>query len=142
MNEYTDLEQLSLVGLIKEMADTKTRLDAATKEKANLQKKYDALRIGMIPERMDEEELTTLTVEGIGRVSLTPDIFSSVPGETKDEAWDWLRDNGHGEIIKETINAGTLKAVLKAMMKKGEDFPTELFKVIPYSRASITRISK
>ena len=57
----------------------------------------------------------------------------------KDGAFSWLRDNGRENLITETVNASTPKAMIKAMILKGEDVPADLFAVSPYQRASITR---
>jgi len=138
--DYKTYEGMSLVGLIKEMGDVKEQLDKVTEEKTALQKTYDYLRINLIPELMADDDLSTITVDGVGRVSLTADIYSSVPSEKKEAAYEWLREHQLGDIIKETINSGTLKATIKALMKKGEEVPGDIFKVTPYTRASITKV--
>lgn len=128
-------------GLIKSMSTLKEKLDKLRAEKTAIQKEYDYLRLNCLPGAMDEEELDTLTVTGVGRVSLTSDLYASIPAGTKPEAWQWLRDNGHGYLIVETVNAGSFKAACKQMIKKGEQIPEDLFKITPYTRASITKIS-
>jgi hypothetical protein len=142
MNEidYMLYEGMTLQQVAARMQELKNKLDEATDIKTSLQKEYDHVRMNVIPGILDDQGVSTITLDDIGRISLTSDIFASIPSEFKDQAWDWLRENGHGDIIKETINAGTLKAVLKAVITKGEQLPEGLFKVTPFSRASITKV--
>ena len=137
---YKAMEGKSLLQLAESMNDIRIQLDKAKEVKTKLQGKYDILRLNLIPAAMEENDITNITIDGIGRLGLTSDIYASVVAKNKDETWEWLRNNGHGDIIKETINAGTLKATLKAIMRKGEEtIPEGLFKITPYTRASITK---
>lgn len=137
---YDSMEGKTLIELATKMNEIRMLLDEAKAVKVDLQKKFDALRLNLVPSAMDDDGITSMNVDGIGRVGLTSDIYASIPAEHREEAWGWLRDHRHGGIIKETINAGTLKATLKAIIKKGEEtLPEDLFKVTPFSRASITK---
>lgn len=138
--DYESFEGMSIQQAAAAQQDIKDAFDAAGAIKSHFQKIYDHLRLTRIPEIMDGDGINTITLKDIGRVTLTSDIYASIPADKKDESWDWLRDNDHGGIIKETINAGTLKATLKSIIKKGEILPEGLFKVTPFSRASITKI--
>jgi len=131
---------MKLNELAEKMADIRAKLDILKEEKATLEKEYDRLRLGEIPECMDAEGIGNITLEGIGRITLTSDVYASIPATMREDAYDWLDANGHGGIIKPTVNAGTLKALIKKMMKDGVQIPPELFKVTPYTRASITKV--
>ncbi len=138
--DLTVFDGLSLKDLVEKMAELKGKLEEAKQLKTDFQIAYDHLRHNKIPEALDEEGLSNATFDGIGRVALTSDIYSSIPKEREQDAWEWLRDNGHGGIIVEYIHSGTLKATLKAILKKGEKLPEDLFKVTAYSRATITKV--
>jgi hypothetical protein len=139
--DYNKYDTMSLLELVTAMSETRALLDTAAAEKIRLQNIYDHLRENKIPEAMDEEGVNNVTYSGIGRVALTSDIYCAVPADQREEAWEWLKDNGHGGIFKVTVHGGTLKATLKAILKKGKDeIPSDLFKVTPFSRASITKI--
>jgi hypothetical protein len=59
--------------------------------------------------------------------------------EKKAEFFDWLRDNGRGDLLQENINPSTLKATVKGLVKNGEEIPEDLLNVSPFTRASITK---
>lgn len=139
---YEEIEKMSLHQLATRMQELRIILDEASAKKTTIQKEYDHIRLNAIPPMMDDQDISTVTFDDVGRVTLTSDIYATIPGEQKEAAWEWLRNNDHGDMIRETINAGTLKAALKSIIKKGEQLPEMLFKVTPFSRASITKISK
>jgi N12 class adenine-specific DNA methylase len=139
-NFYKEIEGLNLTYKIKVMNQLRLEKEALKTRKTIIEAKYDAIRLNVIPSAMEELDISTVSVDGVGRVSLTPDIYCSIPQVSKMGAWTWLRQNGHGGIIMETINAGTLKATLKSIIKKGKEvLPPTLFKVTPFTRASITK---
>lgn len=47
----------------------------------------------------------------------------------------WLRDNNHGDLVQETVNAGTLASFFRNMiLEQGIDPPEDLFKVNTYRK--------
>ena len=135
---YPEFESMDLFALAAVMAQVKERLEEAKTVKTGLQKKFDHLRLIMIPNAMDEEDITNVTFEGIGRVTLTSDVYASIVNKV--DAFKWLQENNHGGLIQPTVNASSLKAMIKDGLKKAEIFPEDLFKVTPFSRASITKV--
>lgn len=136
---YNDVETMTFVQKVELMNALRIKLDRAKKCKTLLQMKYDAMRLTVIPSAMDDDGISSITVAGVGRVGLTADLRCSILKENRLGAYKWLRDNGH-DIIQETVNSGTLKATMKAILKKGKEVvPTDLFKITPFTRASITK---
>ncbi len=135
--KFDGLPVTDLVKAFKSVGDEKEAAELALK-KINAQ--YDFLRLVKIPAIFDEQELKNITVDGVGRCQLTSDIYASVKTGQKDAMFLFLRDTGRESLIKEEVNASTLKACLKGMIKAGEEIPEELFNCAPYSRASITKV--
>lgn len=83
-------------------------------------------------------------IEGVGRVTVANKFSASIvdhPVLGKEPGYDWLRENGHGSLIQNTVNSSTLSAFAKNMLEEnGVELPTDLFKtgVNPYT--SITKI--
>lgn len=149
------LKQLS--ELARAQLDAETALAEAEK---NVKLRKDELKVikeQMIPELMDEmgmEDFTT--TEGI-KITVKEDIRASITAANAPEAFRWLRDNGHANLIKRKITvtpandeqgtevldrlAGlevedkpsvhpmTLSAWVREMLRDGKDIPMEPFGV-------------
>jgi hypothetical protein len=130
---------MPLMDLIKAMDSVGKNKDAMAEEMKVINAHYDVLRLEVIPERMDSEGIENLRVEGIGRVSLTGDMFVGVKPGAREELYEWLKANRLGDLIQATVNASTLKSFVKRRIKDGNPYPTELLNVTPITRASITK---
>lgn len=106
---------------------------------SKIQKIYDFLRLNLIPEGMENEGIRNITYEGIGRVQTATDIRVSVLAADRDELHQWMEDNGHGDMVTDTINSSSLKAWVKGQIKEGKEYPIDLIKVDAFDRASITK---
>jgi hypothetical protein len=123
-----------LTDLIEEMKELGNEIDALDEQKKPLQKRYDELRLELIPSSMAEEDITSMT-GGFGRCTLTSDLYVSAPN--KPALHEWLESSGNGDLIQPTVNAQTLKAFVKEQMKNENELPDGLLKVTPFSRAVI-----
>ncbi len=138
-NEFARYDSMSLMELIREMRRVQTEKDDTEAVLKGLNKHFDFLRITKIPQEMEDQGIRNLNVEGVGRVSLTADMHVSIKEGSKESFYEWLRDNGRGDLIQPNINPSTLKATVKNMVREGEELPEELLNVSPFTRASITK---
>lgn len=91
-----------------------------------------------VPEAMRAAGVKTTTVEGVGRVTVSHRFGCTMVDKVA--GMDWLRKNGHGDIIQETVNASTLAAFAKTVeADTGVDLPAELFKTSSHPYTSITK---
>jgi len=93
----------------------------------------------LIPESFEREQLQTLTTMNGDRLTVVMKLYASVNGENKDKAYKWLRDNGHGAMIQETINASSLSAFAKAELAEGRELPDEIFSIFTKPSTTLTR---
>lgn len=132
-------EDLSLAELASEVKLLRERLDAAAKEKTDIQKLYDFLTISIVPDRMDDEGVENVKIKGVGRLQVKTDIRCSCPVGNKEALHSWLAENNHGALIKPLVSAPTLKAFVKEQLKQGGNYPDSLLKIEPYSRATVVK---
>lgn len=114
-------------------------LGAADRLKKELQKCYDFIRYVAAPEAMDKAGIETIRVEGVGTVYLTSDYNISIIKDMKEVAHDWLTENGHEDVIIETVNASTLKSIIKGHLTAGDEMPEGVFNINPFTRAQIKK---
>lgn len=138
-NEFAQYDDMGVVALIESMYQLQRLKESVEDQLKRINKEYDFLRITKVPQKMEDEGIERLSVAGVGRVSLTADMHVSVKADHRDRFYEWLRDNGRGDLLQETINPSTLKAAVKGMYKSGEEIPEDLINVSPFTRASITK---
>ena len=93
-----------------------------------------------VPDAMRAQKIKTITVMGIGRVTISAKWSASIQEGKKPEAFTWLRGNDHGGIIQETVNSSTLSAFAKEQFEKGFELPSDYFKVGQMAYTSITKV--
>lgn len=130
-----DIATVSLLREFKAVRDLKEAVDALDKEAGRL---YDFLRLVAVPERFENEGVSNMKVEGVGRVQLAGDLYAGIVKGREERAFEWLGDNGRGDLVKQTVNSSSIKAVLKKMLAEGEEIP-DFFKAEPFTRASIVK---
>lgn len=114
------------------LQNSKERLEADLKE---VNKALDQLRLKDIPEFMAENDIRTVTFDGIGRVQLAMDVYATMID--KEKCYQWLAENGYEGLIVPYVQPSTFKATVKDALKEGQEFPEELFNITPFTRASI-----
>ena len=134
---YAEYDGLSLTELAKAQIELKDKIAGLKSESSLLQSRFDHLRKHRIPTVMEDMGIESVKLAGIGRLSLRGEIYAGMVD--KDLAYAWLEENGHGDLIKPTVNASTLKAFLKEQMREGEVLPEDVFKSTPYMMATITK---
>jgi len=160
-------ETLTLVdhvcsGLVRAASAVRTDTDAAvaTNDHIEVIKHYDHLRKvtaqikearealtqmeeqlsrEIVPEFMKNAGVKTVTIEGIGRVTVSHRYSCFMPD--KEKGIDWLKGNGHGGIVQETVNSSTLAAFSKSLLEdEGKELPDDIFKVGTSPFTSITKV--
>lgn len=132
-------QMLELRLLCEQMRAVEDRKEAIETELKAVNEELELLRKIKIPEMMAALELRNATFEGLGRVQLAEDIYASTRAGMKEEAMTWLRDLGYEDMISETYNASSLKALFRRMIKQGQPIDEKLFSVTPFTRASIVK---
>lgn len=106
MDDAFDVDTSALKG-ISELATKQVRLEAELAQlEAQLKaKKEEHRQVSQIdiPEAMAEIGLSEFKLDTGHKVTVNPFYNCSIPKEQYDEAMDWLRDNGHGDLIKNTV---------------------------------------
>ena len=125
---------------------TETDLKAAEEQVKKLKKEVDHLSGEVIPTMMQEMNLATLKLADGSAVEVKPVYGASIPVAKKEEAFNWLRSNGLGDLIKNEVPVQklkvepmTLKALVRERIEAGQDMPSDLFNVFAGNRTKITR---
>ena len=97
---------------LKEMADLCAEQVALEEEMEQLAEQLKAkataarkLSQEIIPARMSELGLESLTLSDGSSIKIKQLVHASIPVKYREEAFDWLREHGPGDIIKNQVSA-------------------------------------
>ena len=122
-----------------------TDLKAAEEQVKKLKKEVDHLSGEVIPTMMQEMNLSTLKLADGSAVEVKPVYGASIPVAKKEEAFNWLRSNGLGDLIKNevTVSFGRNednKATEYANLAQGQGYqPVQKLKVEPMTLKALVR---
>ena len=94
---------------------------------------------------MQELNISTLKLADGSAVEVKPVYGASISSEKKEEAFEWLRSNGLGDLIKNevTVSFGRNednKAIAYATLAQGQGFqPSQKLKVEPMTLKALVR---
>ena len=134
-----------LADKIQELEALQSRLELQEENLKNTKKELENLSGEVIPTMMSEMGLSHLKLVDGSSVDVKPNYSASITIANKDAAFNWLRDNGLGDIIKNEILVSFRrnednKAAGYAELAKSQGFePTQKLKVEPMTLKALVR---
>lgn len=95
----------SLSNLVKQLQEVNSNIEEAEAHLKKLKQEKHQLSVESIPALMDEMGVDRLDVDGVS-VQLGSFVSASIPADRRNEAYDWLRENGLDDIIKNEVILG------------------------------------
>jgi hypothetical protein len=135
----------SLADQIEMLEGLNKRIDASETNLKDLKKEHDRLSGEVIPTMMSEMGLAHLKLMDGSTVDVKPHYSASITMANRDAAFQWLRENGLGDIIKNEISVSfgrneDNKAADYAALASERGFqPTQKLKVEPMTLKALVR---
>ena len=143
INKTGDVHLLSAqVSKLKDLEDELTSREDQLKK---LKKNIELISGEVIPTMMQEMNISTLKLADGSAVEVKPIYGASITVDKKEEAFNWLRNNGLGDLIKNevTVSFGRNednKAADYAVLAQGKGYqPTQKLKVEPMTLKALVR---
>lgn len=95
-----------------------------------------------VPQAFELAGVPSVSLEEGFRVTIAHNVRASIKGGQKEAAFEWLRANGLGDIVTETVNSSTLSAVARTMAEENREFDADLFSVAILPTTSVTKTKK
>ena len=95
-------EGKQLSGLVRQLNNVNQQIEDAETHLKALKQEKQRMAFEQIPMLMDEMGIERLDVDGV-TVKLKAFVSASIPADRKQEAFNWLREHGHDDIIKNDI---------------------------------------
>ena len=135
----------SLADQVVKLRDLEDQIKSVEENLKNLKQQQDVLSGEVIPTMMTEMNISTMKLADGSAVEVKPVYGASISVARKEEAFNWLRENGLGDLIKNevTVSFGRNednKAAEYAVLAQGQGFqPTQKLKVEPMTLKALVR---
>ena len=135
----------SLADQVSMLEGLQKRIDTSESNIKDLKKEYQRISSEVIPTMMSEMGLAELKLQDGSHLKVSTTYRATITEANKETAFNWLRDNGLGDIIKNEILVSfgrneDNKAADYAALAKGQGFqPTQKMKVEPMTLKALVR---
>ena len=99
----SDQDKASLAEQVDKLQTLKDQIKDKEDELKKLKDTADELSNNVIPTMMTEMNVSTLKLADGSAVEVKPVYGASIPVAKKEEAFNWLRENGLGDLIKNEV---------------------------------------
>tara|TARA_R110000782_G_scaffold207985_1_gene296474 strand:+ start:42 stop:590 length:549 start_codon:yes stop_codon:yes gene_type:complete len=135
----------SLADQVEKLEDLNKKLTVQEEVMKKTKEEMNRLSGEVIPTMMSEMGLSELKLQDGSHLKVATSYKASITEANKESAFNWLRDNGLGDIIKNEILVSfgrneDNKAATYANLAKGQGFqPTQKMKVEPMTLKALVR---
>ena len=135
----------SLADQVEKLESLQTRLQLQEDNMKSTKKEIERLSGDIIPTMMSEMGLAELKLQDGSHLKVSTSYRATIKEANKEAAFNWLRNNGLGDIIKNEISVSfgrneDNKAANYAEPAKGHGFqPTQKMKVEPMTLKALVR---
>ena len=135
----------SLADQVEKLEDLNKKLTVQEEVMKKTKEEMNRLSGEVIPTMMSEMGLSELKLQDGSHLKVATSYKASITEANKESAFNWLRDNGLGDIIKNEILVSfgrneDIKAATYAELAKGQGFqPTQKMKVEPMTLKALVR---
>ena len=138
-----DIKELS--AQVIKLRTLEDKLTAKEEELKKIKNDIDVLSGEVIPTMMTEMNISKFSLADGAGVEVKPVYGASIPKAKEEEAFNWLRNNGLGDVIKNMITVSfgrneDNKAASFADLAQGQGYqPTQKLKVEPMTLKALVR---
>ena len=127
------------------LRDLEDQIKITEESLKQLKQQAETLSGEVIPTMMTEMNISTMKLADGSAIEVKPVYGASISADKKEEAFNWLRENGLGDLIKNevTVSFGRNednKAAEYAVLAQGQGYqPTQKLKVEPMTLKALVR---
>jgi len=135
----------SLADQVEKLEELQSRLQTQEQIMKDTKKQIERISGEVIPTMMSEMGLAELKLQDGSHLKVSTSYRATITEANKEAAFNWLRNNGLGDIIKNEISVSfgrneDNKAATYAELAKGQGFqPTQKMKVEPMTLKALVR---
>jgi len=126
---------IDLASRLRELKTTKDEIEdslsVVNAEIKNIQEKD-------LPGLMQDAGVASMKLEGVGTLYLRSEVRIGLKAEDRQTGYQWLAENGHGDLIVEYVWPKTLQSFAREQLEKGVTMPA-IFNATYVSIASLRK---
>ena len=145
LDASSDSDKRSLAEQVEKLRFLEDDIEKVESKLKKLKKDAEVISGEVIPTMMVEMNIKTIKLADGTGVEVKPVYGASIPTAKKEEAFNWLRNNGLGDLIKNDITVSfgrneDNKAAQYAVLAQGQGFePVQQLKVEPMTLKALVR---
>ena len=130
---------------VVKLQELEAELLVKEQEYKEMKRKVELVSSEVIPTMMQEMNISTLKLADGTSVEVKPVYGASIPADKKEEAYEWLRENGLGDLIKNEVTVAfgrseDNKAQQYAVLAQGQGYePIQKLQVEPMRLKALVR---
>lgn len=128
----------TLATMVRQFRELRDRKDELKSLVTDNNKALKNLAEQILPEYMEENEIDKITIEGAGTVFVKQELYASVLAGDREALYEWLRDTGNEDLVKDWVFPATLTAFCKDQLEYGKPVP-EMVKATKIPTAILRR---
>ena len=123
----------SLADRLQKLKEHKKRLDDETKSVNAMIEEVETQLAGL----MVDQEMQNFTRNG-RMFYLQTKTYARAVAERKQELYEWLKENGFGDLVYETVNTNSLAAFVREQLEEADELPEGLGELVNvYERTTV-----
>jgi hypothetical protein len=115
----------SLADRLQKLKEHKKQLEDETKSVNAEIEEVETQLAGL----MVDQEMQNFTRNG-RMFYLNTKVYASAVAERKAELYEWLKKNGYGDLVYETVNANSLAAFVREQLEEADELPEGLAEMV------------
>jgi len=133
--QTTDGAPAGVAALGQELSDLRDEIGVQDQILKDLKFRKNTISKELLPGAMKAAGLVgdngkgSFTLGDGTKIHLRTNLYASYVKAKQVAFFAWLIENGHKDLIKETVNANTLKAFVREQREEGNDIPQDLVTV-------------
>jgi hypothetical protein len=145
LDASSDSDKRSLAEQVEKLRSLEDDIEKVESKLKKLKQDAGVISGEVIPTMMVEMNIKTIKLADGTGVEVKPVYGASIPTAKKEEAFNWLRNNGLGDLIKNDITVSfgrneDNKAAQYAVLAQGQGFePVQKLKVEPMTLKALVR---
>lgn len=142
--QMTRAEKLGAVGLARSFVVLHRLREALLSDEKNrfrpIGRLFQDYAKTKIPAMFEQDGVENVPLAEGFRVGVSHPFYASIKGGQRDKAYNWLRDNGLGDLISSTVNSSSLSAALKTkIVDENAEAPDDIFTAGYVPTATVTK---